>query len=206
MSRSAEESRAELMESAGKALTRISDALTDAILDAVPSAVQEKTPRNGWTLRLDQASLSFSPISRTASNPWQWEAPAVQVVAHAAIRLQIPRDQYDYEGRSQSLWFCDAQREGEFAWYETAFMISPHIPRRGRLDPFALDPGEESAKALWASMAEFQVAWPFTRLAVGELDEFIDRWAGWFADAADGRLSHPSSMPERDPTGSWRRG
>lgn len=84
-------------------------------------------------------------------------------------------------------------------------MVMALIPRRGRQDPFALDPGEESAKALWAGMAEFQMAWPFTRLGVDDLGEFVDRWPGWFADAAAGKLAHPSSMPERDPAGSWRR-
>ncbi len=113
--------------------------------------------------------------------------------------------QYQYEGRSHSLWFCDAQVEGDYAWHETAFMVMALIPKRGRQDPFALDPGKESAKALWAGMAEIQMAWPFTRLGVDDLGEFVDRWAGWFADAAAGKLAHPSSMPERDPAGSWRR-
>jgi eukaryotic-like serine/threonine-protein kinase len=52
-------------------------------------------------------------------------------------------------------------------------------------------------------MAEFQMAWPFTHVIVGELDEFIDRWIGWFAQAAEGTLSHPSTMPEREA--QWRR-
>jgi hypothetical protein len=116
------------------------------------------------------------------------------------LDLRFPQDRYEYEGRSHSLWFCDAQVAGEYAWYETAFMVSPFIARRGRQDPFALPPGEEAAKAVWPGMAEFQAAWPFTRLSLGELDEFIDRWAGWFADAAAGRLMHPSTMPERQPT------
>ncbi len=72
-------------------------------------------------------------------------------------------------------------------------------------DPFALLPGEASAKALWSGMAEYQVAWPFTRLVVGELDEFVDRWLGWFAAAVQGALHRPSTMPERRPEGSWRR-
>jgi len=67
-----------------------------------------------------------------------------------------------------------------------------------------LNPGEDSAKAVGTGMAEIQVAWPFTPLVVGDLDEFISRWAGWFADAAQGQLNRPSTMPERDPRGSWR--
>jgi len=206
-SRSVEEMRRELAESAGKALTRIGDALRDAILAAAPSASHEKPHRGGggWILRLNQASLSLSPRTRTAVSPWNWQVPALDVICHASLNLRIPQDRYQYEGRSHSLWFCDAQVESEYAWYETAFMVMALIPRPGRQDPFALDPVEESAKALWMGMAEYQLAWPFTRLVVGELDEFVGRWAGWFADGSEGRLTHPSSMPERDPGGSWRR-
>lgn len=113
-------------------------------------------------------------------------------------------DRHGYEGRSDSLWFCDAKRPGEYAWHETAFMISPLVPQRGRQDPFARPPGEEAAKALGSGMTEYQVAWRFTPLVVGDLDDFVDRWAGWFALAAQSRLARPSSMPERDPHGSWR--
>ena len=83
------------------------------------------------------------------------EAPAFDVVCHAALDLKIPVDRYEYEGRSHSLWFCDAETAGEHAWYETAFMVSALIPRRGRQNPFALAPGEAAAKALWTGMAEY---------------------------------------------------
>jgi len=200
------EGRRELAESAGKALTRIGDALRDAIIAAAPSIQQEQTRGGGWSLRLGRARLSLSSPERTGMDPWRWEAPALDVICHAALDLSIPEDQYQYEGRSHSLWFCDAETAGEFAWYETAFMVSPLIPRRGRQDPFALSPGEEAAKAVWTGMAEYQVAWPFTRLSLEELGDFIDRWAGWFADAAAGKLGHPSTMPERPTQGTWRRG
>jgi len=54
-------------------------------------------------------------------------------------------------------------------------------------------------------MAQYQVAWPFKSPYPGEIDEFIDRWAGWLAAAADGRLAQPRNMPECRPHGSWRR-
>jgi serine/threonine-protein kinase len=53
-------------------------------------------------------------------------------------------------------------------------------------------------------MNEYQVAWPFTALEVGALEEFIDRWANLLAEASEGRLHHPTHMPERPPQGSWR--
>lgn len=131
--------------------------------------------------------------------------PPFEVVAYSCITVGFPPDQSGYEGRSHSLWYCDAQEPGVFRWYETAFMSNPLIPRRGRLDPFALEPGEEAYGALSTVTTEYQVAWPFTPIDQGNETEFIERWIAWFADAAEGRLHHPSRMPERDPEGSWRR-
>ena len=128
------------------------------------------------------------------------------MVLSASLSLRIPPSPSQFEGRSHSLWYCDARTEADFAWFETAFMVNPMVPRRGRQDPFALDPAEEAAKAVGSGVAEFQVAWPFTSLVVGDLDEFIDRWAGWLADAAQGRLGRPRRMPERDGSqDSYRR-
>ena len=149
---------------------------------------------------LGQATLTIGPFAKVGPVSWVWEPPAFDVVATSQTSITFPQAK-DYEGRSHSLWYCDAQEEDQFRWFETAFMISPLIPRRSTVEPFALAPGEESAKALWAGMAEYQVAWPFEALLDGT---FGDRWASWFADASTGNLRYPHHMPERDPKGSWR--
>lgn len=203
--RSQAERRDSLFAAATQSLTRISDSLRVAIEEAAPSAKVSVGRQGGWTARLNAAELTFGAASKTETSPWgTWTPPAFDVVAHAEINLRIPPNTYQYEGRAHSLWFCDAQEAERFQWFETAFMVSPLVPRRGRQNPFALEPGEASAKALWSGMAEWQVAWRFTPLIIGDLDEFVDRWAGWFADASLGRLGHPSTMPERPPQGSWR--
>lgn len=48
--------------------------------------------------------------------------------------------------------------------------------------------------------AVFRVVIPdnMKTIVVEELDEFIDRWAGWLSDAAQGVMGHPSRMSERD--------
>jgi serine/threonine-protein kinase len=71
-------------------------------------------------------------------------------------------------------------------------------------NPFALDPGRESGGALSPAMDVWQVAWPFTAIDQGDEWPFIERWMEWFGLAAQGKLQHPPSIPER-PTGSWRR-
>ena len=51
-------------------------------------------------------------------------------------------------------------------------MISPLIPRRGRLDPFALSPERDAYDALAPGMAKYQVAWPFTQIDQGDEEAF----------------------------------
>jgi eukaryotic-like serine/threonine-protein kinase len=201
------ERRAALLESARRSLKQVADALKEAIGQAAPLASFSVGLDIGWTVRLNQAEMRLAPPVATSPQPWgSWSPPAFEVVAHSGLSIQIPSNRYGYEGRSHSLWYCDAREPGKYQWFETAFMISPLIPRQSSQNPFALDPSENAAKAIGPSMAEWQVAWPFTVVSIGDLDDFIGRWAGWFADAAQGQLNQPSTMPERQAQGSWRRG
>ncbi len=201
------ERRSMLLAHAKGELGRIAAALREAISEAAPSVIRQDTSGSGWSLRLNDAQLEFSAISAVSPDSWGsgWQAPKLDVISSAVIGIRFPPDRYAYEGRSHALWYCDAQTQESYKWFETAFMVSPLVPQRGRQDPFALNVGEESAKAIGSGMTEFQVAWPFTSISVDDLDEFIDRWASWFADASQGKLAHPTSMPERQPSGSWRR-
>ena len=197
--------RMALAEDAKTGLHQIADALKAAIMMAATSATATNSGRAGWSIQLNNACLEFTAVTGNNLNPWgEWEPPVIDVISHATIGLHIPPDRYGFEGRSHSLWFCDAQEAGRYKWFETAFMVSPLIPKRGRQNPFALNPGIKSAKALWKGVAELQLAWPFMPLNIAEFDEFIDRWANWFAEAALGRLQQPNSMPERPTHGSWR--
>jgi len=199
------ERRQALAATAAQALTRVAATLRDAIMNVAPSASLSTGLKVGWTLQLDQAELRLAPPRDVQPNPWGSRGrPAFDLISYSELDLHVPADQYGYEGRSHSLWYCDAQEAGRYQWFETAFMLSPFTARMARQNPFSLDPGEDAASAARAGMAHIQVAWPFTALIPGDLDEFIARWAGWLADAAQGQLHQPSSMPERDARGSWR--
>ena len=89
--------------------------------------------------------MTFFGASERANSWGGWQAPAFQIDAVASLNLQIPPTRFEYEGRSHSLWFGDIQEEGRFAWFGTAFMVSPLMAQHGRQDPFALDPGESAA-------------------------------------------------------------
>lgn len=196
--------RSDLFAAAKRSLEAIQSELQEKILEAAPT-VRQTADAGGWSLRLAQATLSSLKPHATQANPWGRPGPAFEVIAHTFIRLRVPQDRSGFLGRSHSLWFCDALTEGLFQWHETAFMVNPIHGTSSNEDPFALDPGEESAMALGPGMASYQVAWPFEPLIAGDLGEFISRWATWFATAADGGLHHPSSMPERQGVNNYRR-
>ena len=199
--KSASKRRWSLGRNADQSLRHIISLLDDHVLSNAPSSQhKESSQAQAWTL--GEATLSVKPSDVIEE---QLDGLPFDVIASSSIILRIQRDRYGYEGRSHSLWYCDAKDEGVFRWYETAFMISPVVPQRSSLDPFALSPNSDAALALSITMHSYQVAWPFSPIDQGNETKFIDRWLGWFADAAQGRLSHPRQMPERDPKGTWRR-
>ena len=205
VAKSQAERQRELCEDADRSLERVVGLLNDQVLLNAPAAQKLGTTLQ-WSWPLNEAILSVAPSRMaqqrldTGTNP-----PPFEVVAYSGITLRIKPDEYRFEGRSHSLWYCDAHKAGVFRWYETAFMISPLISKRGVLDPFALDPDQEAFVALSPVMAEYQVAWPFIPIDQGDESEFIERWLGWFAQAAQGLLRHPGHMPERHAEGTWRR-
>ncbi|MFJ7912647.1 serine/threonine-protein kinase [Kitasatospora sp. NPDC096204] len=200
------ESRRDLFRAATNAMTRISETVLDTIMETAPSAQVKRGSRGGWMVTLNRGRLKMSAVQETDLGMWQrGTTPRFDVVAHATIALECDATNWGYHGRNHSLWYCDAQTEGEYHWYETAFMTSPLLARTApTIEPFALLPGPEARAALESGLDVRQVAWPFTEVDITDLDAFIDRWTRVLADAADGQLTHPSTMPERPTTGTWR--
>jgi serine/threonine-protein kinase len=199
--------RKALLEAATTSFSFIADAVLTTLTTAAPSAEVRKDNQGGWIVRINDAQLSLSGPRETAFEVWRTTStPApFDVIASAMLSLKAPANHHGYGGRSHSLWYADAQTAEQYQWFETAFMGTPFGPQSTSVKPFALPPQSDAAIALRPVMGGAQVAWPFMPLVVGDLDEFISRWADWLAQAATGRLAHPSRMPERDPQGSWRR-
>ncbi|MEU6646648.1 serine/threonine-protein kinase [Saccharomonospora sp. NPDC046836] len=199
--------RSALFEAATTSFAFIADSFLTTLTNAAPNAKVHKGQQGGWTIRINDAELTLSRPRKTAAESWRAEStPApFDVIASATLSLKVPANQHGYDGRSHSLWYADAQMEAEYQWFETAFMDTPFRSVASTTAPFALDPHVESRTAISPTIGMHQVAWPFTPLAIGDLDEFIDRWATWLAQAANARLAHPRQMPEHNPQGSWRR-
>lgn len=196
--KSKEEVRRELFQAAKQSLDIVTEALRERVLEAAP-ATKVSTSNGRLVLQLGDGALVVDPVQAAAADclaAFDYE-PAFDVIAYSAIAARKPQDRYGYEGRAHSLWFCDAHDEGVYRWYELAFMVRPSIPQRYTLDPFALPPTDEhAAAALTPVMGVRQVAWQPIPFDQGEEEQFIERWLKWFAAAADGSLSHPSTMPE----------
>lgn len=198
------ERRAQIFAAAEQSFESFSQPLLQAIEDNAPTAtikVGEGLGKMQFVAELSGAKLSVSRPQPSRA----WQGP-FDVIAFANIAVNLKsQDRTGWEGRSHSLWFCDAHEEGRFAWYETAFMDSPFRRSNPTIEPFSYSPAEGKV-AFQNVFGTMQLAWPFEELDRADPTEFLDRWLGWFADAAEQRFARPSTMPDKDPSDSWRHG
>jgi serine/threonine protein kinase len=192
------ERRTRLFEDAQRSLDSIADELQNALRAVAPTIIVDGRG-DIRELKLDQATLRFSPARAQETNP---QGIPFEVIGFSAVGLEGPGS-HGYRGRSHSLWYCDAEEEGRFSWHELAFMHMALLGAQSNVVPFALSP-DEGAPAIGPGVASVQLAWSLRRLVPGQLDEFIERWGGWMGAAAQGRLAHPSSLPEEQILMNWR--
>lgn len=190
------------------AFARVAEQSFEALVYPLLTAVQSDAPlaqieRNAghgtmhFVARLRAGKLGLSKVKPVEP----WEGPFT-VIAEAVITVNMERDGRGYEGRSHSLWYGDLQEVGRFAWYELAFMESPLVGASSPVAPFSGDP-RSMAIAFSNVTGTKQLAWPVEEIDRSDPTEFVDRWIGWFADAATRELYHPSIMPEKPTDGSW---
>ena len=132
LAKSAGERRHELCEAADRSLVRVVSLLNEQVLSNAPASKGSgRAPAPQWSWSLNGANLSVAP-SRMAEQRSETDTYGSQfeVMAYSSIALKIKPDRHGFEGRSHSLWYCDAQEAGVFRWYETAFMIMPLIPQK----------------------------------------------------------------------------
>lgn len=198
------ERRTAMAETAAHFYERLSTAILTALSDSAGAGVVTKGANGSWKIEMGQARLEMSPPKAAA--PLK-EGINFEVLSCGAISLRFPRNGRGYEGRQHALWYGDIQKAGEFKWFETAFISS--IVLRGQqpsAHPYNLGPGPAAAEAILGGgmTGHDQLAWPFTEVDIFDLDDFVQRWAGWLAAAYAGRLQPPSMLPEKIVKGSWR--
>ena len=195
---SREEARKELLAAAKQTFDQLQGALVERILEEAPATTSVPTS-GGLSLCLGDGTLAVdfvkaAPADCLAASGFE---PAFDAIAYTTIEARKPRDIYQYEGRAHSLWFCDAQEEGVYRWFELAFMITPGIRQGSTIDPFALAPTDDFvATALAPTIGARRLDWQPLPFDQGDEEQFIERWLDWFAAAANGTISHPRQMPE----------
>jgi serine/threonine-protein kinase len=184
--------RTRLFESSVAMFESISQPLYEEIADNATSATFERPPNTIFVAHLEGATLG---LGRPVPEP-DWDGP-FDVISSAVVSVVRDRpSSRGWIGRSHSLWFCDAHRAGEYGWYEMAFMSTRPSQVHDDLAPFSRKPGE-AAQYFASVYGVGQLAWPVTEIDRDDTSEFMDRWVGWFADAAEKTLDAPTTMPER---------
>lgn len=195
----AAEMRKDIENIARYSFENIIEQLVQRIRDAASSVNIQRSSQTNITIQLGKGTLTIDTLRAAPANCLQaftYPAP-FDVIAYSMIQVKQPRNHFGYEGRSHSLWFCDAHEEGVYRWFETAFMIYPLIPRISLINPFAFPPtSTDAAEAFSPTTAEYQVAWEPLPFDQGDEEQFLERWIGLFARSAQGTLQNPSSMPE----------
>ncbi|WP_324654018.1 serine/threonine-protein kinase [Georgenia sp. H159] len=186
-----------------RAFEVFADAMLEMLEDDAPTASLERRAGRGAMVFVGHLGKAKLGLSRPQPAP-AWSGPFT-VAAYASISIAYDNvNHWGWQGRSHSLWYCDAFEEGRFAWYETAFMDFALSGTRPSIEPYALEPPRAS-DAFSNVIGTVQLAWPVEELDRDEPDVFVDRWLGWYADAVEGKLDRPSTMPERRDERKWRR-
>src|SRR5947209_10222036 len=173
---STEERRRGLLRIAQQSLGLILEGLVERIREAAPAATVTRSPN--LVVQLGNGMLSVNSIQPAPPRCLAaFGGPsAFDVIAYTTIAVQKPRDRFGYEGRSHSLWFCDAHDEGVYRWFEMAFMIYGMTRAHVSIDPFAIDPtDEDAAGAFWSGISVRQVAWEPVPFDQGNEEQFIER-------------------------------
>lgn len=195
-----QERREALFEVASRTFAIIPASLMEAVQAESPLARVESPAGRGQMVFVAELGVGKLGVSKPSPIN-RWNGP-FEVIAVATIAVNQPQSPRGYDGRSHSLWYCDPKSEGAFAWYELAFMRSALIAQPS-LVPFAAKP-QEVPNAFMRVMGTEQLAWPIEELDRADLTEFVDRWLGWFAEAAEQALHHPSQLPEKPANGGYR--
>jgi serine/threonine protein kinase len=219
------QARREMLEERGavwsialRRIKQISEILLQTIVDNAPECTLTGTIASGWSIQLGRGVIGFGSNGSQVKASLRRRLP-FDVIGICGISVQCLPEKRDssQSGRSHSLWFCDAKVEGSYSWFETAFS-NVVKPMEGNIvvnmaKPQASYAGDPSSPDVMSALgpserepehARCQVVWPFTPLIVDDLDDFMERWVTWFAQAAQGDQSYLTARSTVPVRGSWR--
>ena len=193
------ERRTELFGIAQSQLSRIVSELKEKIVIDAPTA---RFGNKGLIeVQFGDATLLIENIQnvRSGTTPSISGMTPLDVIAFTTIKVQQSKENYGYIGRHHSIWYGDWSQKNEYRWLELAFMFNPMMNHaRRNVEPFSLNPGQDSYLALSKIMHIYQLARQKRLIDQGEEQSFFDRWMSWFASASLSNLGTPSRLPETE--------
>jgi len=183
--------RGELRDHALRVLQDIQKDLFDRIREDAPAA----TVRNvgGRSTPVREASLGQGTLTMSVGHMRDVPKEAFSVSGWDVIcwdYIKCANAGYD---RSASLWYAN-NGSGRWQWLEASYFCWGRSS--GVNEPCGLPPGEDADSAASKVMSIWNFAHPPRAIEDDGQEAFVERWINHFAQAAQGQLRRPSSLPE----------
>ncbi|MGV0596937.1 serine/threonine-protein kinase [Mycolicibacterium vulneris] len=205
------ERKQRLHEAGLQSFKHIEDALLEAIDDHAPAAAVLRESASSRKFESQAAGKSFVAelllghlsLDKPQPSPAAGDNVPFTVITESVIAVQQQTSGIAWNGRSSSLWFCDVFEQNRFAWCEVAFMET-HRGGQTTVVPFAMQAAHNGDAFKTMVIGSAQIARDFDELERADLSAFVNRWLGWFGEAATGELQRPLMLPEgRMRAGYW---
>lgn len=186
--------RNEMREHALRQLRDIQSRLFKRIIEEAPAAqIRNTGPRESPVM---EANLGVGTLSMSVGHHRKLPTNAFQlsgwdVVCADHIRVANP----GYR-RGASLWYVK-NGAGPWRWLEVSYFSWDGRGDNGN-EPCNLPPGREADLAAANVLSHWNFAHRPRDVGVDGGSSFIERWMEYLAEAAQGRLRRPSSLPEAD--------
>jgi len=206
--KSAQEHRNIISQNAQEIMFQIVDHLFRIIQNTAPNAVIDaslemlygyKVQKSKYkffpnrSIKLGEAELAFDfnrfplvPENAFVQSGWD-------VIAGVIVKItQNSREPYI---RSANLWFTNLGKGQEYRWWEVSYMVNPLMRSHPKYEPYAVENLSEADIAAAPILAQVQFGSKPKLVDDEYADEFCARWANLFAQAVNGELSFPRSLP-----------
>jgi eukaryotic-like serine/threonine-protein kinase len=184
--------RSELSDQAFRLLLDIQKDLFDRIRDDAPAATIKNVGSSNSPVL--EASLGHGTLTMSVGHMRDVPKEVFSMSGWDVICWDIIRCWNPGYDRGASLWYVN-DGSGQWRWLEAAYFCWGR--NSGVNEPCSLPPGDDADTAASNVMGAWNIAHP--RRVVDDDDEreaFIERWISYLAQAAEGRLRKPASLPE----------
>ncbi len=171
--------------------------ILDDIFGHLINKIEKSAPNvnisdNRRLIVLGNASIILSTNLFQVLEKGIFKRSGLDILLGGMIRLNQNQPKYIW---SANLWYGDLGKNGEYRWWECAYMDSPFVYPRRPFTPFAVDNVDDADKAASTAVEVIQYA-IYPKMIDDECQEaFIKRWVILFTHGVKGELLMPAHLP-----------